>query len=66
MFPLTIPGGTEVLVFLLLFSLPVLFVVFIVFLVRDVFGSESEEVSELKSRVAALEERLDQLEGGDE
>jgi len=62
MFPLAIPGGMEVLVYLLLFSLPVLFVVFIVFLIRDVFGGDSADVSALESRVEALEERLERIE----
>jgi hypothetical protein len=66
MLPLSIPGGTEVLVFLLLFSLPVLFVVFIVLLVRDVFGGGSTDSSALESRVDALEERVEEIEADDE
>ncbi|MFW6384066.1 MAG: hypothetical protein ACOCZC_01555 [Halodesulfurarchaeum sp.] len=66
MIPLAAPGGMEVLIFLLLFSLPVLFVVFVVLLFRDVVGGRvAEALAELETRVAALEERLDRIEDGE-
>ena len=67
MLPLALPGGLEILVFLLVFSLPILFVVFIVLLVRDVVGGDGvdpDKVADLEERVATLERKVDEAESG--
>ncbi|MFW5965745.1 MAG: hypothetical protein ACOCP3_03260 [Halodesulfurarchaeum sp.] len=54
MLPLAVPGGIAVLVFLLVFSVPILLVVFVVLSIRDVLGGEdvdSERVEELEDRI---------------
>jgi hypothetical protein len=69
MLPLALPGGLEILVFLLVFSLPILFVVFIVLLVRDVVGGDGvdpDKVADLEERVATLERKVDEAESGGE
>jgi len=69
MFPLAIPGGPEIGIILLLFLLPVLFVVFIALLIRDLFGGESVDESrldELEAEIRDLQEELEMREDGGE
>jgi hypothetical protein len=69
MLPLALPGGLDFLVFLLVFSFPGLFVVFIVLVVRDVIGDDGvdpDRVAQLEARVQELEEQVEEAESGAE
>lgn len=69
MLPLALPGGLDVLVFLLVFSFPGVFVVFIVLVVRDVIGDDGvdpDRVAQLEARVQELEEQDEEAESGAE
>lgn len=66
MLPLQIPGGMEIAVFMILFALPVLFVVFVVLLIRMVImnGAGSDErLDELEERVDSLEASVEEMDG---
>jgi|APHM01.1.fsa_nt_gi hypothetical protein len=58
MLPFAVPGGMEIGIILLIFVLPLLFVIGVLMLFRDLFGSQKVK----EDRFQALEERVADLE----
>ena len=61
MLPLAVPGGFEIVIIVLLFLLPVLLVVFVALLVRDLFGGKQSEESRIDALEAEVRDLQDEL-----
>ncbi len=62
MLPLVVPGGMEIGIVLLIFVLPLLFVIGVLLLVRDLFGRKKvgkDRFEKLEGRVRDLEREIE-------
>jgi uncharacterized membrane protein (DUF106 family) len=65
MLPLVLPGGMEIGIVVLIFILPLLFVIGIIMLIRDLFSRsdvDEEQVEALERRVRELEQQLERMD----
>jgi UPF0716 family protein affecting phage T7 exclusion len=69
MLPVAIPGGMEIGVILLLFVLPLLAVIGVLLLARDLFGRrrvDESRFADLERRVRELEQEIERGDGDSE